>query len=97
MMKHNDCLKRSHNRLDKYHLLTNEWENTVEGKVNGDETKAILSILKDKIPHLFDYPETVNELNLALKNYNQYYQNIKSDLKSDHASSWWKLCTNLHG
>ena len=67
MMTHKDCLKQSHNRLDKYHLLTKEWKNTVEGKVNDDEAKAILSILKDKISHLFDYPDIVNELNLCFE------------------------------
>jgi len=85
MMAQTECLKRSHNRLDKYHLLTKEWKNTVEGKVNSDEAKSILSILKNKISHLFDYVETNNEIKLALKNYNQYYQKTKSDLKSDPA------------
>ena len=85
MMAQTECLKRSHNRLDKYYLLTKEWKNTVEGKVNSDEAKSILSILKNKISHLFDYVETNNEIKLALKNYNQYYQKTKSDLKSDPA------------
>ena len=48
MMIHHDCLRRFHNCLDKYHLLTKEWKNTVEGKVNGDEAKEILSILKKR-------------------------------------------------
>ena len=100
MMKHQDCLRRSHNRLDKYHLLTKEWKNTVEGKVNGDEAKAILSILKEKISHLFDYPETVQELTLVVNNYNKYYQTIKSELNSDHVCEsieevFLRIYTNL--
>ena len=53
MMAQTECLNHSYNHLDKYHLLTKEWKNTVESKVNSDEAKSIFSILKNKISHLF--------------------------------------------
>ena len=35
--------------------------------------------------HIFDYVDTVDELNISLKYYHQYYHSVKSDLKSEPA------------
>ena len=82
MMEHCDCLRRSHNRLDKYHLLQKEWLDNVECKVNSKEAKSILHIFKNKVSDLFDYVETVQELDVAFKHYHKYYHGVKKELNS---------------
>ena len=85
MMVSSDCLKRSCNRCDKYHLLLKEWKDKVECKVNSKEAHAILNNLQSKVPDLFDYVETVDELNIVVKHYHKYYHSVKDDLKSEPA------------
>ena len=85
MMDSSYCLKRSCNRLDKYHLLTKEWKDKVECKVNSKEAHAILNILQSKMSYLFDYVETVVELNIAVKHYHKYCHAVKDELKSEPA------------
>ena len=85
MMDNSDCLKLSCNRLDKYHLLQKEWKDKVECKVNSKEAHGILNNLKSRVSDLFDYVETVDELNVAVNHYQKYYRSIKDDLQSEPA------------
>ena len=67
------------------HLLTKEWKNNVECKVNSKEAHAILATLKHKISDLFDYPDTVKELAMFVNRYKAYYNSVKDDLNSGSA------------
>ena len=51
MAESQSSLSKSCNRLDKYHLLTKEWLDNVQCKVDKKDTdaKAILKVLKDKL------------------------------------------------
>ena len=60
------CLKRSTNRLDKYHLLKKEWLDKVSVKVSGEEAKSIIDILLRILIDLFGYVETEDETRLTL-------------------------------
>jgi len=78
-------LSKSCNRLDKYHLLTKEWLDNVQCKVDKKDTdaKLILKVLKDKLSRLFDYVETSTELQYSINDYKHYYNNHKKQLKSE--------------
>ena len=83
-----DCqssLFKSCNRLDKYHLLTKEWLDHVQCKVDKKDSDAmlILKVLKDKLSRLFGYVETSTELKYSINDYQCYYNSHKKQLKSE--------------
>ena len=65
-------------------MIQKEWKDKIEYKVNSKEADSILNILKQKVSDLFDYFETVDELNLSVKHY-KYYNQVKIYLKSEPA------------
>ena len=61
------CLTKSHNSLDKIHLLQKEWLDTVVNKVHCKYATSILNNLFEMLEDLFDYIGAHNEMNLYLK------------------------------
>ena len=52
---------------------------------NDDDTKKKVQILHLMMSKIFDYVETIDELNASIKHYQAYYEMIKDDLKSEPA------------
>ena len=86
MMESVPCLNKSSHRLDKYHLFTKPWNETVVLKLSTDESiREKVQILNLMMSKLFDYVETIEESNETIKHYRQYYASIKDELKSEIA------------
>ena len=64
MMINVSCLNKSCHRLDKYHLFTKPWVETVSIKLGDDETViSNVKKLRNMISKIFDYVETKSEMN----------------------------------
>ena len=86
MMNNVNCLKKSCHRLDKYHLFTKPWVETVSIKLGEDDT-VISSVkkLRHMISKIFNYVESEREMNSTIKHYKHYFSIIKDSLKSEPA------------
>ena len=82
MIENVQCLRKSHHRLDKFHLLSKEWKDNVSSKVTYDEPKNIVTTLLLMLGDIFDYVESKPEMCRSLNNFDKYYQIIKHSLKS---------------
>ena len=63
------CLYKCRNRLEKYHLLTQQRAVQVVVTVRGKEVKAILTNILSMLLYFFNYPESENELKIYLHHY----------------------------
>ena len=84
MMDNDIYLNKSCHRLDKYHLFTKPWTETVVMKLGKDETViCMINILKFKISQVFDYVETKDEMHISIRDYETYYNLMKEKIRSD--------------
>ena len=84
MMENVPCFNKSCNRLDKYHLLTQQWVDRVIVTVSGKEAHNILIFLS-MLTSFFNYLESKGEMILFLHHYQTYYNTVKKYISSDHA------------
>ena len=78
------CMKKSHHRLDKFHLLNKEWKDNVSTKVTGDNQKKIIANLFAMLGNIFDYVESNEEMIGCMNHFKAYYNKTKKSLKSDN-------------
>ena len=78
------CMKKSHHRLDKFHLLNKEWKDHVSTKVSGDDQKTIIANLFAMLGNLFDYVESKEEMICCMNHFHTYFKSIKTSLKSEN-------------
>ena len=76
-------MKKSHHRLDKYHLLNKEWKDKVSNKVTGDKEKKIISTYFAMLGNIFDYVESEEEMTCSVNHFQGYYKDTKQSLKSE--------------
>lgn len=99
-MLQSDCLKQSHNRLDRYHLLLKNGKIKMNAKATAKKLVQNLAYCK-KMFGIFDYVEFVNERNIAVKHYHKYYKVVKHELKSEPSCDsiglvFWTIQNNFN-
>ena len=77
------CMKKSHHRLDKYHLLNKEWKDNVSTKVTGEKQKKVIGKYFAMLGNIFDYVESEEEMKACFNHFQRYYKATKKSLKSE--------------
>ena len=73
MMDNDISLHKSCHRLDKYHLFTKPWTETVVMKLGKDENiNSMVDVLKLKITQIFDYVKTKDEMCITIRDYKSF-------------------------
>ena len=86
MINNVNYLNKSCHRLDKYHLFTKPWLETVSIKLGNDDTViSHVKKLRNMIAKIFNYVESEAEMNSSIKHYKNFYSIIKQSLKSEPA------------
>ena len=70
--------------LDKYHLFTKPWTETVILKIGKKEkTKETCKYIFNKMSSIFDYLENIQELKMTIRDYKKYYSSHKQSFSNE--------------
>ena len=84
MDKSSGFLSQSSHRLDKYHLFSKPWKETVILKIGKCVIqKQKVKILQHKLERLFDYIETEQELKICIDDYKCFFHKEKNNFQNE--------------
>ena len=88
MMENVPCVNKSRNRLDTYHVLKHRWATQVIVTVSSKEGSTILKNVLSMLSSSIDYPESEDKMRMCIQHYQQYYNSVKEELKSDNSCKY---------